>query len=491
MATEVTVIVDPDGGAGYDYTSLAAAIAGEARDLVTADEQLTIKCRCTGGTADGAATINGFTTDATRFIKIWTDPSESYRHTGTYPSGNKYRIETTGSGIVVSDNYVRILGIAIGVTVASGGSGRGVRVDNYTVGTGILHVGYCYIKCHSTASSNSSHGIYVADTSQTTYVYNSVFTGFYRAGRINTGIYGYGPTLIIYNCTCFGNNVGVRRSVGVVIATNVICANSDDDFQGTITISNSASDDGDGTNAVNISPGATEADDWAACFNDYANGDFSLKSDSVCIGAGTDNPGSGLYSDDIIGTSRTSTWDIGAFEYDLSTIGQFDCTITATCSSVASVAKRISRTLSVISPSSISLVWTKVFLILLSTAVSSLSTLSKQWAFKCAISITQNTPITLTHALAITKNATASPVASLTKGIWNVLSATASSTVSVGKGVFQTLIAAASSLAGLTAHITHITEEFYQTLTTVAASSPKVVGAKIRYIANKWFGVEF
>ena len=29
----------------------------------------------------------------------------------------------------------------------------------------------------------------------------------------------------------------------------------------------------------------------------------------------TSNPASGLYSDDIIGTARTSTWDIGAFEY--------------------------------------------------------------------------------------------------------------------------------------------------------------------------------
>jgi hypothetical protein len=33
------------------------------------------------------------------------------------------------------------------------------------------------------------------------------------------------------------------------------------------------------------------------------------------VGEGTDNPGSGLYSDDIIGTARSSPWDIGAFEY--------------------------------------------------------------------------------------------------------------------------------------------------------------------------------
>ena len=67
---------------------------------------------------------------------------------------------------------------------------------------------------------------------------------------------------------------------------------------------------------MDISPGGTEADDWDAAFTDYSNGDFSVKNDSsVLYGAGTDNPGAGLYSDDIIDTARSSTWDIGAFEY--------------------------------------------------------------------------------------------------------------------------------------------------------------------------------
>jgi hypothetical protein len=33
------------------------------------------------------------------------------------------------------------------------------------------------------------------------------------------------------------------------------------------------------------------------------------------VGTGTDDPGAGLYSDDITGTARTSVWDIGADEY--------------------------------------------------------------------------------------------------------------------------------------------------------------------------------
>jgi len=54
--------------------------------------------------------------------------------------------------------------------------------------------------------------------------------------------------------------------------------------------------------------------DWSDELTDPGT-DFSLVVGSNSIGNGTDNPGSGLYSDDIIGTARTSTWDIGAFEY--------------------------------------------------------------------------------------------------------------------------------------------------------------------------------
>ena len=186
MATEVTVIVDPDNGAGTDYTSLAAAIAGEARNLVTADEQLTIKCRCTGGTADGPATINGFTTDATRYVKIWTDPSESYRHAGTYPSGNKYRIEIANTyGIKVSDEYVSIIGISISVS-ASSATAYGIFTADYTLGTGILKIDKCIIRSTGNTSGYVCAGIYVRDPSQVAHISNTVVYGFYVASVKNS-----------------------------------------------------------------------------------------------------------------------------------------------------------------------------------------------------------------------------------------------------------------------------------------------------------------
>src|SRR5512135_890726 len=117
MATEVIKVVDPDSGTGFDYSSLAAweADYGGAGtgDIVSLNKQVTAKCRCTNGTTDGPTAIDAFTTDVTRFVKIWTDPSESYRSTtGVYTTGNKYRI--TGSNtnlLVINVKYIKIHGL--------------------------------------------------------------------------------------------------------------------------------------------------------------------------------------------------------------------------------------------------------------------------------------------------------------------------------------------------------------------------------------------
>jgi hypothetical protein len=84
-----------------------------------------------------------------------------------------------------------------------------------------------------------------------------------------------------------------------------------------MTLNFNASDDGDGSNSVDISPGGTEVDDWNDAFTDYANGVLSVKNaSSVIENAGTNLSGSGV-TDDIIGTARPqdSIYDIGAFEF--------------------------------------------------------------------------------------------------------------------------------------------------------------------------------
>jgi hypothetical protein len=136
MATTVTKVVDPDSGAGYDYASLFDWEAAQQGDLTGARDEIAVaKCRCTGGTADTTnVTIDGWTTSTTQYIKIWTDPAESYRHNGTYQTGNKYRIETTINtrSIQVLENYVHFYGIQI----LTSSNGTDVTAIQYEITTG-------------------------------------------------------------------------------------------------------------------------------------------------------------------------------------------------------------------------------------------------------------------------------------------------------------------------------------------------------------------
>lgn len=330
MATEVTVIVDPDGGAGYDYTSLAAAIAGEARNLVTADEQLTIKCRCTGGTADGEVTIDGFTTDATRYVKIWTDPSESYRWCDAgrgadrrkYPSsGNYYRIEGTAtSGSIISnrDDLVHLVGLAVKLTLPSG---TARAVTTYLIGS-TTYIDKCYILGDCTGTGGAV-GYYDYSHDSYHYITNTVITGFKSQSNTTDQHFvgvscGYG-SVYVYNCTICdcGWAVWATSNSDTVDVVNCAIFNNFGDVYSTYVdlVDYNATDQSAGTHNVRWLNGST---DWDNVFTDYANGDFSLKNftgTGKIIGMGTDNPGSGLYSDDILGNARTSTWDIGAFEY--------------------------------------------------------------------------------------------------------------------------------------------------------------------------------
>lgn len=334
MATEVTCIVDTGNGAGTHYTSLAAAIAGETgatpavvtgANLVTNDEQLTIKCRCTGGTADGAAVVNGFTTDATRYVKIWTDPSEGYRwndasrgaNRRTYPaSGNYYRIETSGGSAVLTVSVIHTLVSGIAIKNTTSGSGYPscflVSCENASI---------VFDSCFALGSGTATTGHFgyniVSSSGASVDYVNCIATGFQKSG---TSYYcGFrqnaSSSVNYYHCTAFGNRFGFKEEQPLTRAYNCISASNDDDFVNTKILLNCASDDGDGTNPIDISPGTVEATDWAACFVDYANSDFGLKLGSVCIDAGTDDPTLNLPTVDALGVTRTLPRDVGAFEY--------------------------------------------------------------------------------------------------------------------------------------------------------------------------------
>jgi hypothetical protein len=299
---------------GGDYTSLNAALAGQAANLTTncagtgGAGILTIECYyLSGADTTNASTGTGYTTSSSYYINIVVPTAE--RHDGKWNT-SKYSLAASVSNyglLEIYEAYTRLTGLQISVTGTSDDDRSGIRIDG---------AGYCLIdKCiiRRASSSHICQGIRFGNASslycdiRNTYIYGFNVGAWYAGISCDDA----SSNIKIQNCTISGNYYGINGNSHVV--TNCAVFNNSDDFYGTMTISYCASDDGDGSNAVNISPGATEADDWANAFVDYANGDFHVKNtSSVLYNAGNDL--SGTFTDDIDGDTR-SQWDIGADEY--------------------------------------------------------------------------------------------------------------------------------------------------------------------------------
>jgi len=302
-------------GANRAYASLSEAETAEQKDLVSADEALIIEC-C-GSTPDTTVLINGFTTDATRNITIRGNRSDptGFNTSGVY-SNSFYAIEGSSTTLPFQclDNYVTLDGVQIAIR---GSSDTGIVSVSSSNTTFALRNNILLSATTGLISSNAAVQIN-ADGSivENNIIYCTGSPGVYHGLSVNNDI----TSGRIYNNTIYGWNRGITNSSSQSddIKNNVLFDNIDDIFPGigSPTIDYNASDDLDGTNAVDISPGATEADDWDDCFVDYLNGDLRPKGASVLvaagIGSGTD---ANVPTTDIIGASRSSTTPtIGAFE---------------------------------------------------------------------------------------------------------------------------------------------------------------------------------
>lgn len=306
MADEDIKTVKSSGG---DYTSLDAWEAGEQADIVAADKIAVAEVYAFEDTT--AFTIAGWTVDSTRYIIVRTPTTE--RHAGAWSDAKQRLVVdvlTSGqSPIIIQEAYTKIQGLQV-KTTASASFRSAIRVDAVTD----VEIGYCILQ-HSGSAGFQNAGIYVTGaTASNIKFFNSIAYGY--LGSENAGVFmiGTNNSISCYNNVLYNCLNGILRSgSGSVVATNCAVFTNTDDFNGaSITVDYCASDDGDGTNAVTPT-------DWTTVFTDYPNFDFSLLStDTDLIDAGDDDPGSGLYSDDIIGNTRVSPWDIGAFELIIS-----------------------------------------------------------------------------------------------------------------------------------------------------------------------------
>jgi len=323
QAAQIIRYVDPDAvgaGTGLDwtnaYTSLFACEAAQQQDLTdVGGDTMTIYCRSSSGTDDTTSVdFLGWTTNATCYIEII---QADFPTNGVF-DGSKYVLSVSNeASIDIRENYVRLGPFQVQATETGTGTVAGVYVSNIDAGGSDIRIFKTIVKgiCSGTGAG---YGFCCIDADATMNVWNCIAYDFISGA--DTGFRGFecsaSTAMNVYNCTSFGNYYGFARSNNVMNIYNCASFNNADDFAGAITvIQNCASDDGDGVNPEDFT---AEAADWNAVFTDYANADVSLKNyttNPCCVGEGADNPGAGLYSDDIIGTARSSVWDIGAFEY--------------------------------------------------------------------------------------------------------------------------------------------------------------------------------
>lgn len=336
MATKRQRYVNPDSAGGNGttsalsgsdaaYASLAAMVTGEAANLVTADVYLEVEC-ATSGTADTTqVAIVGFTTDATRYIRIYASAAS---RAGTSWSDTKYRLlVANGYALRIQEDYVTIDGLQIGKS-SSSSDGQSIIEQYGTLGaSNQIVVSNCLLK-GAGGTTYYEQGIYVG-TAGIWVVYNTiVYNIAQKASASSVAVYEAGASLTLYNCTISGGYRGVRSGTSLACFNVYVGNTSSEDFYygaGTFAKTNCASEDqsaddtGENETATNCVAAAVPF--TTDTFANVTGGseDFSLVVDATgLIGAGVVDPGSGLFSDDIVGTARGAAWDIGAFEYAVS-----------------------------------------------------------------------------------------------------------------------------------------------------------------------------
>jgi len=314
MAAEVVKIVDPDNGGGTDYTSLDAwedALGGTTSGNLPNDDQIAIaQCRNSSGSADTAAVdIDGWTTDGTRDIRITS--YTGYRHAGVWSTSKYYLQLTDGNGLMTREDYITIDGIQINCVVTANNTGMGIRILSTTASNKLL---FSNLVIKGTcAGTGGGYGMSIDDADTNLIIWNSIVYDIVSGADVNfQGIRVTNGTVNILNSVVHNCYDNIIQTGGTVSCYNTASFDSGhEDFDGTITIDHCASDEGAGTNPV-----APSGSDWANEFPDYGTDNFTLTSGGNLAGGGTDDPlGDSTADTDIIGNSRTSPWDIGAFEY--------------------------------------------------------------------------------------------------------------------------------------------------------------------------------
>ena len=282
-------------------------------------------CRSSSGGDDTAAVhLTGWTTSATNYIKIWTDPGAGNRHKGRWDD-SKYNIKVASdAGFRISEEFVRIEGIQIYITAATSTDDSAIWINTPAAGWKI-YISECILRGAGSASYWHAGVESYATTAGTAYVSNCIAYDFKSsvvgaAYMIDaSGAGGDGSMMYVYNSTAYNSGYGYRRyDTGInLYVKNDIAQNCTDGFAGTYDTNSDYNISDLGGDA----PGAHSKNTTNVIFADEANYDLHLgSSDVAAINSGTDlsDDASLNFNADIDGDIHRvgSIWDIGPDEFD-------------------------------------------------------------------------------------------------------------------------------------------------------------------------------
>ena len=317
-------------GSGYDYDSLNDWEADQQGNLTGARDEIAVaKCRCTGGTADdGWVEITGWTTDSTHYIKIWTDPTETYRHNGQY-SATKYRIgtkvQTDLYHISIVEDFVRIEGLQF-YRRTDGGQYSCVHVGSDRTQSTDIRISCCiFVQAETNASYFVNAIDYTSSDHIRVFISNNVFIDFNDSSGMaihagNWYIDSDNTPWCIFNNTFKNCNGIVSAHDNAALAINNIFYSCTTPCSGVFASGTGHNSTDDSSIGYTVTGGAT-GDRVSQTFSFVGSGDYHLAANDT----GAKGYGLNLYNDanypfqtDIDGDDRGGSgaeWDIGADEY--------------------------------------------------------------------------------------------------------------------------------------------------------------------------------
>jgi hypothetical protein len=301
-------------GPGKDYATLAAWEAGEQADLVALDEIREAELYSMTDTTQ--VDFDGWTTDATRFIRIKVAAGE--RHAGIWDAAKYVHSVTDTNNVFIREDYIEFDGLQF--TIASPSAARDF-IGNVGRTAGRIMFSNCIFKGHGNATYQLQFYGEVSGNFATVYLINCLIynwganaSSYFITSSANTIIHAYNSTFIWPS----GVSAGVREDSGTLTCYNCYSGGSgSNSFFGTPLGDFNASED---TTADTIfSTGRNSIPVNTTTFTNVtaSSEDFRLPLGSGLIGMGTDGPFSAPadYTTDVQGETRASTWDIGFDEY--------------------------------------------------------------------------------------------------------------------------------------------------------------------------------